>query len=240
VFDPMRASRSHATLRSMQASYAVTWQEGAGSVRSGKLELRPSRLVLEGAIGSELHSRVVEYEDLRSVQIVRSPYERLYGLPTLLVGTRSADPLKIAGLSQPGIITELAEGLTSMLDGEPRSSRLALLLPLKEGSRERAKALLERGPPFDPEAVGLERHHVFLTEQEAIFVFEASSIDEVERLGSDPSLWSAAAGWKELVAGPPRLAEDAYSWVRPSSSDEVFFGPTPGPGDSDGGDVYGP
>lgn len=224
----------------MEASYAVTWQEGDGSVHSGKLELRPGALVLEGANGSGPRTRLVAYEDLRSVQVVRSRDERLYGLPTLRLGTRNAEPLKVAGLSQPGIITELAENLTSMLDDEKRGGRLVVLLPLKEGAREQAKALLAHGPPFDPVAVGLERHHVFLTDREAVFVFEAASIEDVERLGSEPGLWSGAARWQELIAGPPRLAEDAYSWVRPRSGDEVFYGPTPGPGDSEGGDLYSP
>ena len=35
------------------------------------------------------------------------------------------------------------------------------------------QALLEDGPPFDPaEIPGLERHQVFLTADEAVFVFD--------------------------------------------------------------------
>ena len=79
---------------------------------------------------------------------------------------------------------------------------------------------------------------MFLTEREAIFLFEADAQDAAERLLSDTSLWTAAATWKDLVAGPPRLAEDVYSWVRPHVPDGVVFTPTPGPGDSDGGDLY--
>ena len=59
-----------------------------------------------------------------------------------------------------------------------------------------------------------------------------------DRLLSDDRLWAAAAAWKDVVAGPPRLAEDAYSWSRPKRTDFVSFEPTPGPGDSDGGDVF--
>jgi hypothetical protein len=46
--------------------------------------------------------------------------------------------------------------------------------------------------------------------------------------------------WSELAAGPPRIAEDAYSWVGPGPPEHVSFTSTPGPGDSDGGDVYAP
>jgi hypothetical protein len=113
-----------------------------------------------------------------------------------------------------------------------------VVLPLVEGAADRAAELLRGGPPFDPDEVGLGRHQVFLTESEAIFLFEAESSMAGDRLLSEDRLWAAAAAWKELVAGPPRLAEDAYSWSRVERADYVSFAPTPGPGDSDGGDVF--
>jgi hypothetical protein len=117
-------------------------------------------------------------------------------------------------------------------------SRAVLVLPLRERAREQAAELLRRGPPFDPNEVGLERHHVFLTDREAVFVFEADSQDAADKLIGEGRFWSAASAWKDLVEGPPRLAEDAYSWIRPHVPDDVSFEPTPGPGDSDGGDLY--
>jgi hypothetical protein len=117
-------------------------------------------------------------------------------------------------------------------------SRAVLVLSLRDDATERAAELLRGGPPFDPEAVGLERHHVFLTDREAVFVFEADSPDAAERLVGDGAFWSAASAWEELVEGPPRLAEDLYSWVRPQVPDDISFAPTPGPGDSDGGDLF--
>jgi hypothetical protein len=117
---------------------------------------------------------------------------------------------------------------------------LVVLLPLKPGTHDRARDLLRHGPPFEPSETGLERHEVFLAEDEAIFVFEAESEEAVDRLAADESLWKAAAGWGDLVAGPPRLAERAYSWSRPHPSEDAFFGSTPGPGDSEGGDVFAP
>jgi hypothetical protein len=52
----------------------------------------------------------------------------------------------------------------------------------------------------------------------------------------------AASGsvWSELAAGPPRIAENGSSWVGLDPLEHVSFTPTPGPGDSDGGDVYAP
>lgn len=117
-------------------------------------------------------------------------------------------------------------------------SRAVVVVPLREGASRRAAELLRKGPPFDPEEIGLERHHVFLTDQEAVFVFEADDPGAAERLAANGSVWSAAVGWKDLVAGPPRLADDAYSWLRPQVPDDVSFAPTPGPGDSEGGDLF--
>jgi hypothetical protein len=226
----------------MNASYAVTWQEGAGPVRHGKLELRPGALALEGCDCYGPQSRDIAYDEVTSAQVTRIPSERLSGRQTLVVDHGSATPLRIAGVAQPGIISELAENLTLLRrTGERRSmSRLVVVVPLQQGARDRARLLLGKGPPFDPDAAGLERHHVFLTDDEAVFVLEADAPDAVERLASDPTIWEAMAGWNDLVAGPPRMAEDVYSWVRSHASEEVSFAATPGPGDSDGGDVYAP
>lgn len=117
-------------------------------------------------------------------------------------------------------------------------SRALVVIPLREGAQAEAAALLHGGPPFDPEEVGLDRHHVFVTEAEVVFLFEAEDLGAAERLIADESFWKAAAAWKDLVAGPPQWADDAYSWVRPHLPDDVTFEATPGPGNSDGGDVF--
>jgi hypothetical protein len=122
---------------------------------------------------------------------------------------------------------------------ERSPGRAVLVLPLAEGAVEEVAELLRKGPPFDPAEIGLGRHQVFLTESEAIFLFEADSAEAADRLLSSSSVWGAAVAWKELVAGPPRIAADAYSWTRPEEpADYRSFEPTPGPGDSEGGDLY--
>ena len=117
---------------------------------------------------------------------------------------------------------------------------LVVVLPLRPGARDRARELLRHGPPFDPDEAGLERHQAFVSETEVIFIFESDAREAVERLADDSSLWKAAKSSTGLVARPPRLAEAGYSWARPHPPDATFFEPTPGPGDSDGGDVYAP
>jgi hypothetical protein len=227
----------------MKASYAVTWQEGAGPVRHGKLELRHRTLVLEGSnCSGPPQKRAIAYDDVTSAELTRVSSERLSGRPTLVVDRRGATSLRIAGVAQPGIISELAESLTALRHSEERHSvsRVVIVVPIQPGRRDSARVLLGNGPPFDPNAVGLDRHHVFLTDQEAVFVFEADELDAVEQLASDPTLWEAIAGWNDLVAGPPRMAEDVYSWIRQHASEEISFAATPGPGDSEGGDVFAP
>lgn len=121
------------------------------------------------------------------------------------------------------------------------AGRIAIVVPLREGTRSEAERLLGEGPPFDPERVGLERHEVFLTDQEAIFVFDAASAGSLQTLLADSEVWTtSAAAWHGVVAGPPRMATAAFAWATVPGSDDLFFDATPGPGDSEGGDVYSP
>ncbi|HEY8631028.1 MAG TPA: hypothetical protein VIL73_10900 [Gaiellaceae bacterium] len=83
------------------------------------------------------------------------------------------------------------------------------------------RRLLEAGPPFDPEqTTGLDRHEVFLTSDEVVFVFESKlGAEALEPLLAEPELWEAAAAWRDHLAGPPRLAEDVFSWTRAETSE---------------------
>jgi hypothetical protein len=120
-------------------------------------------------------------------------------------------------------------------------SSLVVVVPLKPGAIERARELLAAGPPFDLEQSAFSRHAVHLTEREVIFVFEGEGDSATIALGAeDPELWEAASAWKALFAERPRIARRAFAWERGELSDELFFEATPGPGDSEGGDLYTP
>lgn len=94
-------------------------------------------------------------------------------------------------------------------------SLLAVVVPLREGARAKARELLEQGPPFDLDKTRFERHHVFLTDSEVVFVFEApGQTATLELPAEDPALWRAAAAWRECMAGRPRKAEVALAWER--------------------------
>jgi hypothetical protein len=222
----------------MRSSYAVTWRHGAGETCSGRLELTPEGIALDGGHRNGTTVEVVSYGNLKRVRVGRSAADRIAGRQTLVIERRAGEPIQVAGVAQAGIISELAEHLASLLGEEQTMSRAVVVLPLREGMSEQAAKLLRGGPPFDPEEVGLERHHVFLTEAEVVFVFEAYSQDAADRLIGEGHFWSAASAWKDLVEGPPRLAEEAYSWIRAHVPEDVSFEPTPGPGDSEGGDLY--
>jgi hypothetical protein len=101
-------------------------------------------------------------------------------------------------------------------------------------------ALIGYGPSFDAEKAGLDRYHVFLTDREAVFLFEADAVDGLRKVVDAAKFSGAAAPWQDLAAGPPRLAEEALSWVRPRVDEYISSSPSPGPGDSEGGDVYPP
>lgn len=120
-------------------------------------------------------------------------------------------------------------------------TRLVVVAPLKEGERTRAEKLLEQGPPFELERTRFDRHEVFVSEREVVFLFEgpAGSVT-LELQGEDPTLWKAAAAWSKCLAGRPRVARRAFSWRRVGEREGVSFAPTPGPGDSEGGELYSP
>ena len=52
--------------------------------------------------------------------------------------------------------------------------RMMIVARLREGTQAEAEELLDQGPPFDPEELGLERHAAYLTSGEVVFVFEGA------------------------------------------------------------------
>ena len=94
-------------------------------------------------------------------------------------------------------------------------SRLVLVVPLREGTLDRVRELLAEGPPFELATTHLEHHEVFLTDREAVFVFDApGETPPLELKAGNPALRAAAAAWRECMAGRPRKAEFAFSWLR--------------------------
>lgn len=201
----------------MRSSYAVAWREESGPIHAGKLELGERRLSLEGSgpRGSLARRRIV-YDDLTGVRIGRAPADRMDGRPSVILDRRTAPPISIAAIGGAGVVFELAAVLADLASEQAASTpRVVVVVPIKPGAAERARRLIRAGPPFDLEKIPLERHHVFVTDREVVFLFEGEDARAaVELIARSPGVWKAAAAWKDCVAGRPRLAEEGYSWVR--------------------------
>jgi hypothetical protein len=220
----------------MQRTYGVVWREGASELATGKLELLASGARLEG----RETSRDIPYVGVSGIHIGRRPEERIDGRPSIVLERFGSPTVTIATVAQPSLVGEIAERLAALQFDAAVPRSIALVVPLKPGSREAVRALLAQGPPFDPEEQPeLEHHEVFVSDEDAIFVFQSrEGVDAFVAGLADPGLLQAALAWREHVAGPPRIAEGVYSWTRREESEELSFLPTPGPGDSDGGDIF--
>jgi hypothetical protein len=220
----------------MKASYGVVWREGESPLATGKLELLPRGIRLDGLEGS----RDIPYELLANVRVGRLAGERIDGRPSVVVERRWGSPVTISTVAEPSLVGEIVERLAALQLRDEGARRMMVIVPIKPEAHDAVRGLLESGPPFDPAQIeGLDRHEVLLTAQEAIFLFDFRlGADLLSPLVADPDLWQAAAAWREHIAGPPRIAEDVYTWAQPHELDELSSLPTPGPGDSDGGDIF--
>jgi hypothetical protein len=197
----------------MRTSYGVIWQNG-GTLNAGKLELAAGAVRLEGTNPEGAVSFELPFSDLAGVHIARAGTERLENRPTLVLEQRGGEDLRVAAVTQNGIVAELAEKLGSIkVASIAGARRVVIVVPLKPGSTAAVEELVHHGPPFDPELMALDRHDVYVTEGEAVFLFEgADSAHVVDRIVAQPGLWRGALAWQEHLAGPPRVATAAYAW----------------------------
>jgi hypothetical protein len=89
-------------------TYAVTWQDKAGRVHAGKLELGPDALTLEG----NSVRKTLRYEELTEVHVGRGTDERLQGRPALVLRGKR-ETLYVASVGSPGAVVEIAELLAT-------------------------------------------------------------------------------------------------------------------------------
>lgn len=209
----------------MRQTYGVVWRRGETPVARGRLELEGSALRLIGMDAREVVTEEIRYEDIEGVHVGRRTDERIHGRPSLVIELPGREPISFTSITEPGVIGELTDRITALLRSKA-SHRAAVILPLFQGSSDVARRLLADGPPFDPDALGLERHSVYLTDDEVVFIFEWRGDTSIESLLAQPGVWDVAAAWTALAAGPPRLAGPAYTWSRPEPSlDESLLPP---------------
>ena len=102
-------------------------------------------------------------------------------------------------------------------DGHRKHESLAVVVPLAEGRCDVVREFLDEGPPFDPAAIGLEKHAVYLTEREAIFVFETEQgVEALERILAEPEVWDVVGAWERCACEEPRVATAIFDWRRSS------------------------
>jgi hypothetical protein len=104
-------------------------------------------------------------------------------------------------------------------------TRLAIVARLRDGAHEQAARLLAGGPPFDPADVGFERHAVYLSSDEVVFVFEGTDVEwELDDLVSDyfhPLVRAALESWRPLLESDPHIARGVFFWERASEDKET-------------------
>jgi hypothetical protein len=97
-------------------SYAVLWSEPSEPVEAGKLELEAKCLRFEGSGGTRRapHVHRVEYAEIEAVHVGRDSPERLGGRPALVLDLVTGGPLRIGSIAGVGLLSELAERLSSV------------------------------------------------------------------------------------------------------------------------------
>ncbi len=96
--------------------------------------------------------------------------------------------------------------------------RIVVVATLKPDGYEHAQELLKQGPPFDPGAAIFDRHAVYLSRDEVVFVFEGTEVEwKLDDLISDflqPKLNETLSDWRQVIDGSPRMAREAFFWER--------------------------
>lgn len=208
----------------MGTTYAVVFRENGAPQAAGSLALTGDRLWLDGSQQGAARRLSVPFADLTEIRIGRSPRDRLNGHPTLVLERAGMPAVQVAPVGA-GLLHEIAS-LVAMLaqDQVAFEDVLSVVVPLKPGSQQRARRLLELGPPLDPAVLDLRRHYIYLSETEAVFVFEGPELhSRIKKAVRNPAVWRAGLSWQRLIAGRPGIhaglaqapagALLAYNWV---------------------------
>jgi hypothetical protein len=152
-----------------------------------------------------------------SVEIGRGAGERINGDKSVVLERPSCERVLVAALGGVGLLGELSDLLARLRAEHAARACVAVVVPIRRGTAEEARRLVEEGPPFDVEHLGIERHHVFVSEREAVFYFEGdSAAAAVDAISRSPGVLKAAMRWRGILAGRPRLAEERFGWTRAS------------------------
>jgi len=195
--------------------YAVVWRTGDGPTSSGRLAFGDDDLVLHVSGGPD--GLRIPFDELSSAEIGRGAGERINGDKSLVLERHSRERVLVAAMGGVGLLGELTDLLARLRTERAAPTRVAVVVPIRRGTAEAARRLVEEGPPFDVERLGLERHHVFVSEREVVFLFEGDGASAaVDALSRSPRVLNAAVRWRGILGGRPRLAEERFGWTRTS------------------------
>jgi hypothetical protein len=198
-------------VRECPHDYAVIWRTGDGPTSSGRLELGADELVLQGS--GEPEGFRIPLDELSSVEIGRGAGDRINGEKSLVLERHFCERVLVAALAGVGLLGELTDLLARLRAEHAARACVAVVVPIRRGTAEAARGLSEEGPPFDVEGVGLERHHVFVSEREVVFFFEGESAAAVvDALTRSPDVLKAVVRWRGILGGRPRIAEERFGW----------------------------
>ncbi len=191
---------------------------------AGSLELRPDRLRLEGAQGTGgAASASSPYDSTRGGygSAGCAPNASTAG-PASSSSARARSLCSSATPTRPGSLRELAERLSDRWLAVARpASHLVVVAPLSRGhAASRRGELIADGPPFELDASALvQLDRVYLTEREAVFVFE----------GARPRAGGRAARRRPgHVARPPPPGGECLAGAAPDRGAGVRLEPRPG------------
>ena len=103
----------------------------------------------------------------------------------------------------------------SVTKGERPMQRIAVIANLKPDRPRRPASWSSTARRSIPDELGFARHHVYVSEGRAVFVFEGGNVNAlVKRMAEAGGGHQAFAAWEPLLQGLPELAHEAYFWER--------------------------
>jgi hypothetical protein len=97
------------------------------------------------------------------------------------------------------------------------TDKISVIAQIRPGKREQLERLLEKGPPFDLEAEGFERHEVFVGDTDVVFIFTGpGAVTHLERMAASRALFAHVVKMTGLVSAP-RMLNQTFEWQRPST-----------------------
>jgi hypothetical protein len=192
----------------MDVAYQVIWRRRDGVETPTRLRLEPHGLRLEPLEGGESHE--VLFEEVVGVEL--DPSEEGGGGLELVLA--SGDHVGLSSNVKRWILSDLVGALfVDRLGAHGEHRRALVRVRLAPGCGEQARRLLLAGPPFDPASTALVLHEVFVSDDEAFFLFETDGDSALLSLAR-PDFWRSAGAWSKLIAGSVKVVEPAYRWER--------------------------